>query len=127
MPRPPEGFTIEPGTGLLIRIVSNECSVLEFMNRLSPEEQVALTAVRINPATPITVRAQLETLKETRDNTTNKRIKLNDPRTQFGAQVALSVLASLPENTPGRIAPDDVPARLAAWLADFPQPGEAVL
>ncbi len=127
MARLPDGYTIEPGTGRLVRIVSNECSVLEFMNRLSPAEQVALTVIRIDPATPITTRAQLETLKEMRDNTTNKRIKLDDPRTQYGAQAALSVLASLPENTPGRIAPEDVPARLAAWLADFPQPGEAVL
>jgi hypothetical protein len=127
MPTLPEGYTIEPGTGRLIRIVGRECSQLEFMSRLSLSEQVALAAVRIDETSPIAVRAQLEVLKETRDNTSNKRINLDDPRTALGAQIALSVLASLPEDTPGRIDPTDVPARLAAWLADFPQPGEAVL
>ena len=72
----------------------------------------------------MSVRAALETLKEQRDNTTDRHINLDDPRTARGAQVALGVLCGLPLDTPGRVDPADVPDRLASWLADFPQPGE---
>lgn len=124
MARMPPGMTTEPGTGRLIPIQGRRCSILQFMNRLSEEEQVALAAVRIDTATPLSVRSALEVLKEQRDNTTDKHINLDDPRTSRGAQVALSVLAQLPEGAPGRVDPADVATRLAAWLADYPQSGE---
>ncbi len=120
----PAEFTVEAGTGALIPITSRTLSVRRFMGRLTLTEQVALTAVRINPATPLEIRAQLETLKDLRDSTQGQTVNLDDADTLLGQQLVLGVLSQLPDGTPGRIDPADVPARLAAWRADFPQPGE---
>lgn len=123
LPLPP-GYTIEEGTGAVIPIRGRWCTVTQFMRRLADAEYVALTAVRIDPATSLTLKAQLETLKEVRDNVREKLISLDDTSTQNGVAFVVNLLASLPEATPGRIDPLDVDARIAAWLADYPQPGE---
>lgn len=125
MPTLPTGYTIDL-TGKLVRIQSRGCTILEFMSRLSLDEEVALTAVRIDASSPLSLRAALETLKDKRSSVTNNWINLDDPRTQQGAVVVLGVLSSLPDGTPGRIDPADVPARLSAWLADYPQPGDLI-
>lgn len=124
LPLPP-GYTIEEGTGAVIPIRGRWCTVTQFMRRLSDAEYVALTAIRIDPATSLAVRAQLETLKEVRDNVREKMISLDDTSTQGGVAFVITLLAALPEGTPGRIDPVDVDARIAAWLADYPQLGEA--
>lgn len=124
--RIPDGWRIEPTTGRLVRVVGTECSVLEFMARLSEAEQLALAALRRDPNTPLMLGAALDLMQEQRDNTTNKRINLRDPRVRRGAEIALTALAGLPEGTPGRVDPATVAARIEAWLADYPQPGEGV-
>lgn len=124
LPLPP-GYTIEEGTGAVIPIRGRWCTVTQFMRRLSTDEYVALTAIRINPATALTLKAQLETLKEVRDNVREKLISLDDPSTQSGVALVINELATLTEGTPGRIDPLTVDARIAARLADYPQPGEA--
>ena len=68
------------------------------------------------------MRAALMTLAELRDMA--DEISFDDPATQFGVQMSIELLATLPVGTPGRIPPDEVSARVAAWLADYPQPGE---
>jgi hypothetical protein len=125
MARLPAGYTIDL-TGTLVPIAPanpRELTKRRFMGRLSLEEQVALTYVRDNSDTDPILRAQLTTLKELRDMA--DVVNLDDPDTMPGQQLALAVLAGLPEGTPGRIEADDIPARLASWRADFPQPGES--
>lgn len=125
MPRLPEGWTIRDG--VLVRVTVRACTVLQFMSRLSEEEQVALGVLRINTAVPYATRSTLNLLAETRDNVTNKQIRFDDPRTARGVDISLWSLSTLiPEGTPGHIAPADVAARKAAWLADWPQPGEGL-
>jgi len=90
-----------------------------FMGRLSKLEQNALNYVRLDTATPLSIRSQLETLKELRDMADD--IDLDDPDTAPGVDYALWVLSRVvPADAPGHIDPTDVPARRAAWLAEFP-------
>lgn len=124
MPRVPNGFTIEAGTGQLVRMRSRVLTVTQFMSRISLEEYVALNAMIMDPSVPIATRAQLQTLKDIRDGTKDKLVDLDHPSTPLGVALSIGVLAALPEGAPGRIAPADISARITAWLADFPQPGE---
>lgn len=123
MARVPAGYTIEAGTGLLIPLRSHETTKRRFMGRISLVEHAALTAIRISTDTPLEVRAALETLAELRDMA--DVVNMNDADTQYGVAVAINILTTLPEGTPGRILVADAPARVDAWLADYPQPGEA--
>lgn len=120
----PPGYTIEAGTGAVVPVRGRWCTVRQFMARLSLTEYVAITALRIDPATSLTIRAQLETLRELRDSVREQLIGLDDPDTATGAALVINLLAALPEGTPGRIDPATTDARIAAWLADYPQPGE---
>lgn len=76
---------------------------LEFIRKFTMAENATLTAVRLNSATPLETRAQLETLKEYRDNASN--IKLNDADTIMGVNVAVGVLvaAGVVQDGPARI------------------------
>ncbi len=123
MARVPAGYTIETGTGLLIPIAKRETTQRRFMARISLVEHAAINAVRISESTPLEVRAGLMTLAELRDMA--DVVKFDDPDTQYGVAVAINLLTSLPEGTAGRILVADAPARVDAWLADYPQPGEA--
>ena len=124
MARVPVGYTIEPSTGRLIPITRRETTQRRFMGRISLVEHAAINAVRLSDATPLDVRAGLMTLAELRDMA--DVVNMDDEDTQYGVAVAINLLTSLPEGTPGRILVADAPARVSAWLADYPQPGEPV-
>ena len=124
MARVPAGYTIEAGTGQLIPIMRRETTQRRFMGRISLVEHAAINAVRISDATPLDVRAGLMTLAELRDMA--DVVNMDDEDTQYGVAVAINLLTSLPEGTPGRILVTDAPTRVSAWLADYPQPGEPV-
>lgn len=125
MPRLPEGYTIEPETGALVPLRRRRLSRMQFMRRLAVIERVALKALQIDPAVDLFDRSVLMTLAETRDLVSE--VNLDDPETEYGVAVAINALVSLPQGTPGRILASDASARVDAWLADFPQPGEPVL
>lgn len=82
-----------------------------FMGRLSVQEQATLNAIRLNPSTPLEVRAQLETARELRDMVTE--INLDDPAVALFAPFAIDLLVGA-----GVIPAVDREARIAAWLAD---------
>lgn len=81
-------------------------SKLEFTRRFTMTENVALNAVRMDPATSLTVRAQLETLRDYLNRATD--INLDDPDTIAGVEAAVDVLIGagvvLSENRASRIA-----------------------
>lgn len=81
---------------------------LEFIRKFTMTENATLTGVRLDSGTPLQTRAQLETLKEYRDNASN--IKLTDPDTILGVNVAVGVLVAA-----GVVA--DGPARIAEILS----------
>lgn len=81
-----------------------------FMARITVEEYTALNAIRLNPDTPLAVRASLETAQELRDMVTE--IDLNDPAIAFFVPVAIDLLIDA-----GLIAAGDRAARIAAWTA----------
>lgn len=91
-------------------IARTKLTVLEFIRRLSQEENAALNYMRLNPATPLATRAQLETLKEYRDNASS--IDLEDADTVAGAGVAVDVLIAS-----GLVLLADRSTRIAAVLA----------
>ncbi|WP_396216385.1 hypothetical protein [Gemmatimonas sp.] len=123
MARVPAGFQIDPATGDLVPLTRRSTTKRRFMARISLVEYAALTAMRINTDVPLDVRAALWTLAELRDMADD--VNLDDPDTQYGVAVATNTLTSLPEGTPGRIPIETASARVDAWLADYPQPGEA--
>lgn len=125
MPRLPEGYTIEPETGALVPLRRRRMTQVQFMRRLSPAERVALAVLRIDPAVDVFTRGLLVMLAETRDMA--DEVNLDDPDTESGVAYAINILTALPEGTPGRIPAETASARVDAWLADFPQPGEPVL
>lgn len=125
MPRLPEGYTIEPETGALVPLRRRRMTQVQFMRRISLVENAMLNLLRIDPAVDLFDRAVLMTLAEKRDMADD--VNLDDPDTEYGVAVAINALVSLPEGTPGRILAEDASARVDAWLADFPQPGEPVL
>lgn len=118
----PPGATIAPITGAIVPQSARRLSKRRFMGRLTRDEYIALTSIRLNPDTPLAIRAGLETLVELRDM--SPEIELEDPDTLHGQTVSLHLLTQLPEGTPGRLAVADVDARLAAWRADFPTAAE---
>lgn len=122
MARIPEGWTIEPVTGRLVRITGRRLTQVQFMKRRTIAQQIALRIMRIDPAADLIDRASLDVLAELRDMA--DEVNLDDADTQFGAAYAINALTSLPEGHPARIAPADAPAAVDAWLADYPQPGE---
>lgn len=91
-------------------IARTRLTVLEFIRRFTQQENAALNYVRLNSATPLATRAQLETLKEYRDNATS--INLEDADTIAGAGVAVDVLISS-----GLVLLADRATRIAAVLA----------
>jgi hypothetical protein len=123
MARVPAGFQIDPATGELVPITRRTMTKRRFMARISLVEYAALTALRLNTDVPLDVRAALWTLAELRDMADD--VNLDDPDTQYGVAVAVNTLASLPDGTPARIPLATASARVDAWLADYPQPGEA--
>jgi hypothetical protein len=122
MPTLPPGYTIEPGTGAVVPIRRRNMTKRRFMGRLPVAEYTALNLVRIAASTPEDVKAGLMTLAELRDMSDD--INLDDDDTQYGVAVSINVLVSLPEGAPGRIPVEQASARVDAWLADYPQPGE---
>lgn len=124
MARLPDGYTID-ANGDLVPLTRRRITQVQFMRRRPLVQQVAINALRINPEVPLETRAALMTLAELRDMADD--VNLDDPQTQYGVTVAISVLTALPEGTPGRIPAEEADAAVAAWLADFPQPGEVVL
>jgi hypothetical protein len=125
MPRLPAGLTIEPGTGRVVPVNPRAISQRRFMARLSIAEQMALNMLRADVAGDPELAAALETLADLRDM--SQPVMLDDDDTQFGVAFSINCLVSLPEGAMGRIPSADAPARVDAWLADFPQPGEADL
>lgn len=122
MARIPDGWTIEPVTGRLMRITGRRLTQVQFMKRRPKIQQIALNMMRIDPAGDLWDRAALNVLVELRDMA--DVVSLDDDDTQFGAAYAINALTNLPEGDPARIAPTDAAAAVDAWLADFPQPGE---
>lgn len=122
MARLPDGYTIEPIAGRLVPITSRSISPRRFMGRLSLVEQSALNYLRKGFGGDYELAAALETLADLRDM--SKPVMLDDEDTQFGVAFSIHCLVSLPEDHPAHIAPADASARVDAWLADFPQPGE---
>lgn len=122
MARVPAGFRINPDTGELEPIRRRAMTKRRFMARISVTEYTALNLLRIDPEVPLDVRAGLMTLAELRDMA--DEIRLDDEDTQYGVAVSINMLTTLPVGAPGRIAVADASARVDAWLADYPQPGE---
>lgn len=117
------GTTVEPTTGRIVPIVSRMISQRRFMARLSIAEQIALNKLRLDFAGDPELSAALQTLADLRDM--SQPVNMDDDDTEFGVAFSINCLVSLPEGASGRIAPADAPARVDAWLADFPQAGEA--
>lgn len=122
MARVPDGYQVEPITGRLVRITGRRMTQRQFMRRRPLIQQIALNAMRNDPAGDLWDRAALNVLVELRDMA--DEVNLDDEDTQFGAAYAINALTDLPEGHPARIAPGDAAAEVDAWLADFPQPGE---
>lgn len=122
MARVPAGYRVDPITGALVPITQGRTTKRRFMARLSGAEVTALNAMRLDLSVPLEIRAALMTLAELRDMA--DEIVFADPDTQYGVAVSINLLTSLPDGAPGRIAVADASARVDAWLADYPQPGE---
>ncbi|HCT55937.1 MAG TPA: hypothetical protein DGD08_01850 [Gemmatimonas aurantiaca] len=103
-------------------ITSRSISRRRFMGRLSFVEQVALNVMRANVVGDPELAAALQTLADLRD--LSQSINLDDDDTIAGAQFSVQCLTALPPEHPAHITPEDAPSRIAAWLADYPQPGE---
>ena len=82
-----------------------------FMGRIPVDHFVALNALRLDPATPIALKAVLETARELRDMVSE--VNLDDPGTQQFVPVATDALIGV-----GQVAAADRAAYIAAWLAD---------
>ncbi len=91
--------------------VQRVLSKRRFMARIPVDHYITLTAIRLNPASPLELRAALETAAELRDMVSE--INLDDPGTQQFVPVATDALIAA-----GRVAAADRAAYIAAWLAD---------
>ena len=85
-------------------------SQLEFTRRFTLTENVTINAVRLNPATPLSTRAQLETLRDYLQRATN--VDVTDADTIMGTHAAVDVLVNN-----GVVQAADKDARIAAILA----------
>jgi hypothetical protein len=85
-------------------------SLLEFTRRFTMTENATINYVRLNPATPLMVRAQLETLQQYLERAT--MIDTTDADTIAGVDVALGVLQQA-----GVLTAAQAPDRRAAILA----------
>lgn len=95
--------------------VRHYCSQVEFAKRIGLTTMTAVNMIRMDPATPLQLRAQLETLRQVMQDAS--RIELDDADTIAGAQLVASLAASagLITNTPEAIATE-----AARILAPFP-------
>jgi hypothetical protein len=91
------------------------CSQVEFTKRIGMATMTAVNMIRMDPATPLQLRAQLETLRQVMQDAT--RIELDDGDTIAGVQLvaALAASAGIIANTPEAIATE-----AARILAPFP-------
>lgn len=82
----------------------------DWMARVGMANEAALHAMRIDPTTPIPIRAQLETLKAELDR--RAFVDVRHPSTQYAAPIIADLLVSL-----GRVQPADRDTFLAQLLA----------
>lgn len=122
MARLPAGLSIDPRTGRLVPTPRRFCSQRRFMGRLSLAEQAALNKLRADVIGDPDTAAFLQTLADLRDM--SQPVEFDDEDTQYGVALSINYLTTLPVGHYGRIDPADAAARVDAWLADYPQPGE---
>lgn len=84
-------------------------SKLEFTRKFTMIENIAITQVRLDPTTPLSVRAQLETLKDYLERAT--LVDVRDADTIAGVEAAVDVLISV-----GVLLPEDRETRIAQIL-----------
>lgn len=104
-----EDFAIAPKP-VTPPIVRNTLSLLEFTRRFTMTEDATLEGVALNTDTPLSLRAQLNTLNKRLDRATN--IDVTDPDTIMGVHFAVGLLNQL-----NVIATADMSKRIADLLA----------